>query len=158
MPPHSKVSHRWFLIAVFTAIGLVITTSFILYSLQPPRPRPTDNLVFTPATLVGGNASFAVQRAAHGPYLVAGFHVRLVVNNFVGGPAALGPNNSVTRIGIGTMAYGVVWIDADGNGAVSVGDSFLVSGDRTPLSPLSDYEFDLSWQSAWTAHLFWSTY
>ena len=95
---------------------------------------------------------------SHGPYASSGFQIRLVVSNFAGGPASLGPNNSVARIVIGRTAYRVVWIDTDGDGAVSVGDPFLVSGDRAPLSPLSDYEFDLSWQSAWTAHVFWSTY
>ena len=154
----SKVSHRWFLVAVFVGIGLVISTSFILYSLQPSRPPPSSNLVFSAATLVSGNASFAVQNASHGPYMFSGFRVRLVVNNFASGPASLGPNNSVTRIVIGSTAYRVVWIDADGDGAVSVRDSFLVSGDGAPLSPLSDYEFDLSWQSAWTSRVFWSTY
>ena len=153
-----KVSHRWFLVAVFVSIGLVVTTSFILYSLQPTRPPPTNNLVFAPPALLEGNASFTVQNVSDGRYIFSGFQVRLVVNNFAAGPFALGPNNSVTRIVIGPAAYRVVWIDADGNGAVSVGDSFLVSGDRAPLSPLSDYEFDLSWQSAWTAHVFWSTY
>ncbi len=158
MSIQATVSHRWFLVAVFVAIGLVITTSTVLYSLQPPRSPPTGNLVFAPATLLDGNASFPVQNVSHGPYGFSGFQIRLVVNNFAGGPASLGPNNSVARLVIGTTAYRVVWIDADGDGAVSVGDSFLVSGDRAPLSPLSDYEFDLSWQSAWTAHIFWSTY
>ena len=143
---------------VFVGIGLVISTSFILYSLQPSPPPPTDNLVFSPATLVNGNTTFAVQNVSHGPYIFSGFHIRLVVNNFAGGPVALGRNNSATRILIGTTAYRVVWIDADGDGAVGVSDSFFVSGDRAPLSPLSDYEFDLSWQSAWTSHVFWSTY
>jgi len=154
----SKVSHRWFLVAVFIGIGLVISTSFILYSLQPSRLPPSTNLVFGAATLMNGNASFTVQNASRGPFIFSGFHVRLVVNNFAGGPAALGPNNSATRIVIGSTAYRVVWIDADGDGAVSVNDSFLVAGDRAPLSPLSDYEFDMSWQSAWTSRVFWSTY
>lgn len=108
--------------------------------------------------VVNGNASFEVQSVSRGPYGFSGFQIRLVANNFAGGPAPLGPNNSATRIVIGNTAYRVVWIDSNSDGAVSVGDSFLVSGDRAPLSPLSDYEFDLSWQSAWTAHVFWSTY
>ena len=154
----SKASHPWFLVAVFVGIGLVISTSFVVYSLQPPRPPPSSNLVFSAATLVNGNASFTVQNESHDPFIFSEFHIQLVVNNFASGPAALGPNNSATRIVIGSTAYRVVWIDADGDGAVSVNDSFLVAGDRAPLSPLSDYEFDLSWQSAWTSRVFWSTY
>ena len=158
MSIQSTASHRWFLVAVFVAIGLVIATSTVLYSLQPPQSPPTGNLVFAPVTLVDGNASFPVQNVSHGPYGFSGFQIRLVVNNFAGGPASLGPNNSVARIVIGTTAYRVVWIDADGDEAVSVGDSFLVTGDRAPLSPLSDYEFDLQWGSVWAAREFWSTY
>ena len=153
-----KVSHRWFLVAVFVGTGLVISTSFILYSLQPTRPPPTNKLVFAPATLLDGNASFTVQNVSEGPYTFSECQIRLIVNNFAGSAVALGPNNSVTRVVIGAAAYRVVWVDADGDGAVSVADSFLISGDRAPLSPLSDYEFDLSWQSAWTAHVFWSMY
>jgi len=156
--PPSKASHRWFLLAVFVGIGLVISTSFVVYSLRPPRTPPSSNLVFRAATLVNGNASFTVRNESHDPFIFSEFHIQLVVNNFASGPAVLGPNNSATRIVIGGTAYQVIWIDADGDGAVSVNDSFLVAGDRAPLSPLSDYEFDLSWQSAWTSRVFWSTY
>jgi len=156
--PPSRVSHRWFLLAVFVAIGMVISTSFVLFSLQPPRPPPTDNLIFTPASIVDGNASFMVQNVSHGPYAYSGFEFRLVVNNYAVGPVALGPNQSVTILMVGTTTDRIAWIDADGDGAVSVGDSFLVTGDRAQLSSLSDYEFDLQWGNAWAARVFWSTY
>src|SRR5206468_495722 len=90
----SSVSHRWFLVVVFAAIGLVIATSFVLYSAQPPRPPPTENLVFSPATFVDGNASFTVQDVSHGPYLFSGFQISLIVNDFAGGPVAVEPNKS----------------------------------------------------------------
>lgn len=144
--------------AVFVAIGLVIGTSFVLFSLQPSRLPPTDNLTFTPASIVDGNASFAVQNVSHGPYAYSGFEFRLVVNNYAVGPVALGPNHSVTTVMVGTTADRISWIDADGDGTVSVGDVFLVTGSRAQLSPLSDYEFDLQWGSAWAARVFWSTY
>jgi len=156
--PPSRVSHRWFLLAVFMAIGLVISTSFVLFSLQPPRPQPTDNLIFTPASIVDGNASFAVENVSHGPYAYSGFEFRLVVNNYAVGPVALGPNHSAATVMVGTATDRISWIDADGDGAVSAGDSFLVTGDRAPLSSLSDYEFDLQWGTAWAARVFWSTY
>ena len=99
-----------------------------------------------------------VQNVSHGPYAYSGFEFRLVVNNYPVGPLALGPNQSVTILMVGTTTDRIAWIDADGDGAVSVGDSFLVTGDRAQLSSLSDYEFDLQWGNAWAARVFWSTY
>ena len=158
VPLRSDTSQRWFLVAVFAGIAIVIGTSFAVYSLQVPRPVRTDNLVFTPASLLDGNASFEVLNVSHGPYAYSGFEFRFIVNNFAIGPVALGPNHTATRIALGTTTYWVSWLDTDGDGAVSVGDSFLVTGDRAPLSPLSDYEFDLQWGNAWAARVFWSTY
>src|SRR5436309_1843911 len=83
------------------AIGLVISTSFVLFSLQPPRPQPTDNLIFTPASIVQGNVSFAVENVSHGPYAYSGFEFRLVVNTSAVRPVALGPNPSATTGTVG---------------------------------------------------------
>ena len=143
--------------AVFVAIGLVIITSFALFSLQPPRPSPTVNLVFAPPTFVDGNASLTVQNVSHGPYMFSGFQMTLIVNDFAGGPVALEPNNSVARMTIGPNHYRIAWSDSDGDGAVDVGDSFRVAGDGGPLPVLSYYEFDLRWQMQWTAKATWST-
>src|SRR5207247_3980544 len=74
----SAVSHRWFLVVVFAATGVVIATSFVLYSAQPPRPPPTDNLVFSSAACVDGNASVIVKNVSCGPYLLSGFLSLLV--------------------------------------------------------------------------------
>ena len=153
----SSVSHRCFLVIVFAAIGLVIATSFVLYSAQLARPPPTENLVFSTAALVHGNASFTVQNVSHGPYLFSGFQISLIVNDFAGGPVALEPNNSVARMTIGPNHYRITWSDSDGDGAVDVGDSFRVAGDGGPLPVLSYYEFDLRWQMQWTAKATWST-
>ncbi len=157
MPFQAKAPQRWFLVAVFLAIGIAISTSFVFYSLQPSRPPPTDNLIFTSASLVDGNASFEVQNVSHGPYSFSGFGFRLVVNNFAVGPVALGPNHSATRIAIGPTFYRVSWTDADGDGAVSVGDSFLVTGDNAPLPSLSAFEFALNWMASWVATATWYT-
>jgi len=139
------------------AIGLVITTSIVLYSVQPPMPPPTGPLVFTPATFVDGNASFTVQNVSNGPYMSSGFQITLIVNDFAGGPIALQPNNSVARITIGPNHYRVAWSDSDGDRSVDVGDSFHVSGDGGPLPALSYYEFDLRWKTQWTAKATWFT-
>ena len=146
-----------FLALVFAAVAFAIGASFLAYSLQPPRSPPPSNLVFSGVALVNGNASFEIENVTGGPYGNTGFQITLVVNDFAGGPVALGPNNSAARITIGPNHYRIVWSDSNGNAAVDVGDAFLVSGDGGPLPALSYYELDLRWQMQWTAKASWST-
>jgi hypothetical protein len=157
MARQARLRSPAFLVAVFAAVAIVIGVSFLAYSLQPPRPSTPDNLAFSSVVLVNGNASFAVHNVSGGPYQAVGFQVSLIVNDFAAAPVTLGPNNSVTRITIGPNHYGIVWSDSNGDAAVDVGDSFLVSGDGGPLPALSYYEFDIRWQMQWTAKAFWST-
>jgi hypothetical protein len=146
-----------FLVAIFAAVAIVIGVSFLAYYLQPPRPPPAGNLVFSTVVLVNGNASFAVHNISGGPYVSSRFQVTLIVNGFAGPAVALGPNNSVTRIPIGPNDYRFVWSDLNGNSLVDVGDSFLVSGDGGSLPALSFFEFDLRYDSEWTSKATWST-
>ena len=146
-----------FLVLVFAAVATVIGVTFLAYSLQPSRPPPPGNLVFSGVTLVNGNASFVIESVSGGPYSDAGFQITLVVNDFAGGPVALGPNNSAARITIGPNHYRIAWSDSNGDSAVDVGDTFFVSGDGGPLPALSYYELDLRWQIQWTARATWST-
>src|SRR5437667_10078383 len=94
----SAVSHRWFLVVVFAAIGVVIATSFVLYSAQPPRPPPTDNLVFSSAAFVDGNASVIVQNVSRGPYLFSSFQISPIVNDFARWPGGLESKHGVARM------------------------------------------------------------
>jgi len=146
-----------FLAFVFAAVAFVIGASFLAYSLQPPRPPPPSNLVVSDIALVDGNASFEILNVTGGPYSNAGFQITLVVNDFSGGPIAIGLNNSVTRIAIGPNEYRIVWSDSNGDSAVDISDTFFVTGDGGPLPALSYYELDLRWQMQWTAKATWST-
>jgi len=157
MPSPVRPRSPAFVAIVFAAVAIVIGVSFLAYSLETPRPRPPDNLVFSGVAFVDGNASFAIRSVSGGPYSDTGFQIMLIVNDFAGGPVALEPNNSVARIAIGPNHYRVAWSDSDGDGAVDVGDSFRVSGDGGALPALSYYEFDLRWQMQWTAKATWST-
>src|SRR6266542_4467212 len=71
-----------FVIVIFAAVLLVVAATFYVASLVPPRPIPTDRLVFSDVALVDGNASFLVQSESGGPYPYAGFEATLVVNDF----------------------------------------------------------------------------
>src|SRR2546428_10474969 len=138
-------------------MGGVFLTSWPWSPRHPPRPPPTVNLVFAPATFVDGSASFTVQNVSYGPYMFSGFQMTLIVSDGAGGPVALEPNNSVARMTIGPNHYRIAWTDSNGDGAVDVRDSFRVSGDGGPLPLLSYYQFDLRWQMQWTAKATWST-
>ncbi len=155
-PPTDRLG-RWYLLAVFVAVAIVVAASYVVYSSQPPRTPRTDNLVFSRPAISDGNASFVVENTSGGPYPYYGFRVNLVVNGFAGESAPLGPGGMSIRFPIGPNVYVVVWDDADGNGAVSTGDPWAVTGDGAPLPTLSLYEFDLEWQTLWTAKAFWST-
>ncbi len=146
-----------FVIVIFAAVLLVVAATFYVASLVPPRPIPTDRLVFSDVALVDGNASFLVQSESGGPYPYAGFEATLVVNDFPSPSVALGPPQSLVRVSIGPNSYRITWRDAGGDGAPSPGDSFLISGDGTPLPSISAYEFDLQWQGTWIAKAFWTT-
>src|SRR5712691_5154676 len=157
-PPSSRAAPGLrFILVVFAVIAIAISTSFGVFWLLPrQQPLPT-NIVFADPVFVQGNVSLTVQSVIRGPYSSSGFHVNLAVNNFAGQSTPLGANGSVVRISIGPNTYRVSWQDRDGDGSVSPGDTFTISGDRVPLPPLSVYEFDLQWPNAWTAHAFWST-
>ncbi len=146
-----------FVIFIFAAVLLVVAATFYVASLVPPRAIPTDKLVFSDVALVDGNASALVQSESGGPYSYRGFEATLVVNDFPSPTVALGPPQSIVRVSIGPNAYRIIWRDADRDGAPSAGDSFLISGDGTPLPSISAYEFDLQWQGTWIAKAFWTT-
>jgi len=146
-----------FVIFIFAAVLLVVAATFYVASLVPPRPSPTDRFVFSDVALADGNASFVVQSESGGPYPYSGFRATLVVNDFASPSVALGARQSIVRVSIGPNSYRIMWRDADGDGAPSVGDSFLISGDGTPLPSISAYEFDLEWQGTWIAKVFWTT-
>ena len=155
--PRKDRHGRLFIVGVLAAAVLAVSASAYVFSLVPPPPTPTTYVVFADPTLSGGNASFVVLNTSGGPYTYGGFGVHLSVNNFASTEFFLGGNGSVMRVTIGPNAYRIAWLDSDDDGSVSVGDVFTVSGDRTPLPSLSAYEFDLQWQSAWTAKAFWTT-
>ncbi len=155
--PRKDRPGRLFIVAVLAAAVLAVSASAYVFSLVPPPPTPTIYVVFADPTLSGGNASFVVLDTSGGPYRYGGFGVRLSVNNFASAEFSLGGNGSVLRVTIGPNAYQITWLDSDADGSVTMGDVFNVSGDRTPLPSLSAYEFDLQWQSTWTAKAFWTT-
>ncbi len=160
-PPHGpRPSDRrgfWFVVAVCAVVVIGGIASYVVYSAHP-IPTPTQNLVFSPAILdARGNATFAVENVSNGPYAASGFRLDLIVNGFSGPPVSLPAAGETVRIAIGPNAYRLAWNDTDHDGFVSRGDSFVVSGDGSPLPSLSSYEIDFTWQNTWAARVVWST-
>src|SRR3989304_5002883 len=110
-PPTDRLG-RWYLLAVFAAVAIVVAASYVVYSSQPPRTPRTDNLVFSRPAISDGNASFVVENTSGGPYRYYGFRVNLVVNGFAGESAPPGPGGMSIRFPIGRNGYVVVWGDA----------------------------------------------
>ena len=156
-PQGSDRRSVWFLVAVLGAVLAVMLTSYVVYSSLPPRAPPADNVVFSRPSISEGNASFVVESVSGGPYPHTGFRVNLTVNGFSAEPAPLAASRILNRLSIGPNVYVIFWDDADGDGAVSRGDPWIVSGDNIPLPTLSLFEFGLQYQGQWTAKAFWST-
>ncbi len=123
-----------------------------------PSSPPVFELVFSRVGVDDGhNASWIVDSVDGGPYAYTGFSVRLAVNGGSTLWVPLGRSDTIHSVVVGMVTYRIMWRDADGNGSVSKGDSFSVTGDRAPLPSGSTFEFGLKWLESWISHAFWST-
>lgn len=158
-PPDIRAPDRRifvFLLVVFIVVFSLLGVTFYLFTSQT-RPPPSSPIVFSAPVMSRGNATFRVTDVDGGPYRASGFSVNLTVNNFAGIPTPLPPSNQIAWIPIGPNVYRVTWIDADHDGAVSIGDVFTVTGNGVPLPPLSYCAFRLTWQGGWSAAVYWTT-
>lgn len=150
-----------FLVAIFVLVAFVFGVAFyaFLTTLQTPAPAPIQ---FSTAAMVGGNGTFNVTADSGGSWAWQNFTVNLTINNFGGMSVPLAPSGVNATLVIGSTThkdpYHVVWIDRDHDGKVSVGDTFLVTGNGVPLPSLSYCKFSLAWSGgAWTATEYWVT-
>lgn len=146
-----------FLIAIFAVVGAVFATVFVTWSLTHPAPVPSP-VTFSAATMTNWNATFAVASVAGGPYSWQNFTVTFSFNNFNSPVVPLAPSGVNASVIIGTTSYHIRWNDTDGNGAISVGDTFAITGVGAGLAPLSYCIFSLIWDHGdWTSILYWVT-
>jgi hypothetical protein len=125
---------------------------------QSPSPPPKFELVFSSVSIdAGRNASWVVDSVDGGPYASTGFSMRLSVNGTSTNWVRLSPSQTVQSVVVGTVTYRFEWRDSDGNGTVSKGDRFSVSGDKAPIPARSTFEFALKWSESWLSHAYWST-
>ncbi len=157
------MDHRgvWFVVVIFVGVLVVFGVAYVAFvtTLQPPPSAP---VAFAAAYMVGGNGTFNVSSDSDASWSWSGFSVNLTVNNFGATAVGLAPSgeNATLHIGSGSHAlvFDVIWLDRDGNGAVSVGDAFWITGVNVPLPALSYVQFGLIWRAGgWTASEFFVT-
>lgn len=151
------MDHRgfWFVIVIFVGVLIVFGVAYYAFvtTLQPPATAPVG---FAPAYMVGGNGTFNVSSDSNGTWGWTGFGVSLTINNFHAASVSLARSgeNATLQVGSGTHTdlYHVVWLDRDHDGAVSVGDTFWITGVDVALPALSYVQFGLTWRAVgWTA-------
>jgi len=142
-------------VVIFVLVVAVFGVAYYAFvtTLSPAAAAPVR---FDTAYMVGMNGTFNVSSDSGTAWTWTGFSVNLTINNVGGAAVPLAASGQNASLRIGTPAqkdtYHVVWIDRDGNGAVSVGDAFWVTGDGVGLPALSYVQFSLTWRaSGWTA-------
>ncbi len=150
-----------FVLVIFVLVLVVFAAAFYAF-VSTDKPATTAPVAFDAAYMVGLNGTFNVSSDSNATWTWTGFDVNLSINNVwaVAVPLASSGQNATLLIGPPTHkdVYHVRWVDRDGNGAVSVGDVFWITGDRAGLPALSYVQFDLGWRSGgWTATEFFVT-
>ncbi len=150
-----------FVIVIFVLVLVVFAAAYYAF-VTTSLPAANAPVRFDSAYMVGGNGTFNVSSDSNATWSSTGFEVNLSINNVwaVAAPLATSGKNTTLLIGPPTHkdAYQVRWMDRDGNGAVSVGDVFWITGAGVGLPSLSYVQFDLTWRSGgWTATEFFVT-
>ncbi len=153
------VGHQGFglVVAIFIIVGIVFGSTFYVFMTQEKAP-PAVPITFTMAFMIDGNGTFNVTSVSNTSYPWTGFSVNLTMNNFGAAAVPLAASGEDAAIVIGPNTYHITWLDRDGDGKVSVGDAFWVTGNHAQLPPLSYCKFSLIWNAgSWAAVEYWIT-
>ncbi len=150
-----------FVVVIFLLVLVVFGATYYAFvtTLKPAASAPIG---FDSAYMVLQNGTFNVSSDSNTSWAWTGFEVNLSINNVWGVAAALAPSGQNATLMIGPSAhqdtYHVRWLDRDSDGAVSVGDSFWITGDGIGLPRLSYVQFSLTWRaSGWMANEYFVT-
>ncbi len=150
-----------FVVVIFVLVLVVFAAAYYAFvtTSQPPANAPVR---FDSAYMVRLNGTFNVSSDSNATWSGAGFDVNLSINNVWGVAVPLASSGQNATVLIGPPAhkdaYHVRWVDRDGDGSVSVGDVFWITGNGVGLPALSYVQFDLTWRSGgWTATEFFVT-
>lgn len=146
---------------IFVLVLVVFGAAYYAFvtTLTPAASAPVR---FDPAYMVHQNGTFNVSSDSNTSWAWTGFEVNVSINNVWGVAVALGPSGQNATLLVGSSThrdtYHVRWMDRDGDGAVSVGDTFWITGDGAGLPQLSYVHFSLTWRaSGWTANEYFVT-
>jgi hypothetical protein len=144
-----------FVVLIFVLVVVVFGVAYYAF-VTTLTPVPTGPVRFDTAYMVRLNGTFNVSADSGESWSWTGFSVNLSINNVGGNAVPLAASGRNASLVIGTAAhkdtYHVIWIDRDGDGAVSIGDVFWVTGNGIGLPALSYIQFSLTWRAGgWTA-------
>lgn len=144
-----------FVVLIFVLVVVVFGVAYYAF-VTSLSPIPTAPVRFDAAYMVHLNGTFNVSADSGTTWASSGFTVNLSINNVGGIAVPLAASGQNASILVGTSArkdtYHIVWIDRDGNDAVSVGDTFWVTGYGVGLPALSYVQVSLTWRATgWTA-------
>ena len=150
--PHQR------LMSLAVVVGFVISIAggvlgYVLLT-KPPPPQPCTTAAlrgssspkplvsFSGVTVDRGNATFMIVLASFCPP-PSEFRFRMGFNQTFGGAGQFAPSSKDSATLVSNVSFRVSWTDADRQGLVNVGDTFLISGDGKPLPQRSDFVFYL---------------
>ncbi len=150
-----------FVVLIFVLVVAVFGVAYYAF-VTTLKPIPSAPVQFDTAYIVRLNGTFNVSSDANSSWSWTSFNVNLSINNAgsVSVPLAATGQNASLLVGTATHkdTYHVIWIDRNGDGAVSVGDVFWVTGDGVGLPSLSYVHFSLTWRTGgWTANEYFVT-
>jgi hypothetical protein len=100
-------------------------------------------VIFNSPSVVNGNATVSIAGASFCPPPSA-YRFALIFNGTVGPAGEFASSGNYTSLSISNVSFHVYWTDVDRQGLVNVGDTFVITGDGTPLPPRSDITFFLT--------------
>ncbi len=127
-------------VVVIIGVGLyIISTMF-----QNVASRPFVS--FGAVSQLTGNASFGVDSVSS-VAAASNYRVRLTIVPSMGTDQPLAASGVPAMESVNGVTYRITWVDADGSGSVTVGDTFHVSGNGVALPAGQSFVFYLDWAS-----------
>ncbi|OGS50454.1 MAG: hypothetical protein A3K65_02130 [Euryarchaeota archaeon RBG_16_68_12] len=133
-------------IVVVLAVVITIVLAAVLYVMMSGLVGPDVNtppaIAFT-RSLTGGNATLTVAGISR-EASISLFTFRLEVDSARSPPLSFSGSGVPRLVSIAGTTYPVTWTDEDTDGALSLTDTVLITGDGGPLGPGS-YALRLTW-------------
>lgn len=160
-PPRDRTALIVVIVVAVVIVGTVLASAILYVLVSGLIDNPGNGrlvyVVFSEPQAVNGNVTFMVA-AMSAPEPSGNLRMNLRVGSNTGASTGLPANGSFRPTPVGPATYRVYGMDFDGDGALSQGDSFLVTGDGVPLPQATAFTFSLLWMDGRViSALGWST-